>query len=213
MAAKANLEDYVKKQTMYIAVVIALVVGALGGIIFSSVNSDNYGVPVAQQGGGPGGPPQQASGLSPQQASTILALEQRVASNPSDAAAWTQLGNTYFDASKFQKAIRAYSKSLELRPADPNVLTDLGVMYRRNGQPTDAIKAFEGAIAANPNHEQARFNKGIVLMYDLGDITGAIATWQELLAKNPAATASNGIPISQIIAEAQAKLPAGGQAK
>lgn len=203
-------KDQVTKQILYIAIGVALVVGFLAGIIFSSVQSDTPRgvVPQQQQAAAPQGPAQQ--GLSPQQASTILALEQRVASNPSDLDAWVQLGNIYFDASRFAKAIRAYEKSLELQPGDANVLTDLGVMYRRNGQPDMAVASFDKAIAAQPTHEQARFNKGIVLMYDMGDVASAIATWQELLKVNPGATASNGIPVSQIIADAQKQL-GGGQ--
>jgi hypothetical protein len=48
-------------------------------------------------------------------------------------------------------------------------------------------------------------------MYDLGDIPGAIASWESVLQINPAATAANGTPISQIIAEAKARLSGAGQ--
>jgi peroxiredoxin len=47
-------------------------------------------------------------------------------------------------------------------------------MYRRSGQPRKAIENFNKAIAVNPKHETAQFNKGIVLMHDLGDRDGAI---------------------------------------
>lgn len=203
-------KDQVTKQILYIAIGVALVVGFLAGIIYSSIQSDTYtgGVPQPQQAAAPQGGGGQ--GLSPQQASTILALEQRVAANPADVEAWVQLGNTYFDASRYAKAIRAYEKSLELQPGNANVLTDLGVMYRGNGQPEQAVASFDKAIAAQPNHEQSRFNKGIVLMYDMGDIPGAIAAWQGLLEVNPGATASNGIPVSEIIADARKQL-GGGQ--
>jgi cytochrome c-type biogenesis protein CcmH/NrfG len=205
--AKAD-SGSVKKETMYIGIGIALVVGVLLGIVFSSFKSGT--IPLSgqqasqpQQGQGPG--------LSQQQASQIMDLEQRVAANPQDVEAWTQLGHVYFDTDRPEQAIRAYSKSLELRPDNPDVLTDLGVMYRRAGRFQEAIASFDKASALGPRHEQSRFNKGIVLMYDLGDIPAAIAAWEDLLKVNPMAQTGNGVPISQLIEEARAQLKGEGQ--
>jgi cytochrome c-type biogenesis protein CcmH/NrfG len=197
---KESIGDFVKKETMYIVALIALVIGFLGGIFYSAFQeSPTGGVPTAS---GPARPPQQQQAqpdLSNQQARNILSLEQEVAVNPNNVDAWTQLGNVYFDTSNFAKAIKAYTKSLELSPNNPNVLTDLGVMYRRNGQPLKAIESFDKAMAIVPNHEQSRFNKGIVLRYDLNDREGAIRAWEELLKINPGAIAPNGQPLSEAI--------------
>jgi len=200
----------VKTQTMAIAVVVALAVGFLGGVIYSSMqsNSGTGLAPVQQTASSPmgGGQSQPPSSLNPQQASTILSLEQRVAANSNDAEAWVQLGNTYFDTNNFVKAIAAYNHYLTLQPNNPNVLTDLGIMYRNNGQPTEAIAAFDKAIAIDPKHVQAPFNKGIVLMNDLHDHQAAIDVWQKLLDANPGATASNGMPIAQVIEDAKKQM-------
>ncbi len=72
-------------------------------------------------------------------------------------------------------------------------------MYRRNGQPGKAVEAFDKAMAIAPNHEQSRFNKGIVLRYDMNDREGAVKVWEELLRINPSATAPNGQPMSEAI--------------
>ena len=66
--------------------------------------------------------------------------------NPENTEAWIQLGHVYFDTNINDKAIVAYEKSLELNPRNANVLTDLGIMYRRNGQPQKAIEKFDEAI-------------------------------------------------------------------
>jgi cytochrome c-type biogenesis protein CcmH/NrfG len=128
-----------------------------------------------------------------------LNLEQEVASNPTNVEAWTQLGHVYFDTDNPAKAIRAYEKSLELSPDDPNVLTDLGVMYRRNGEFEKALASFDRAITIAPSLEQPRFNKGVVLFYDLKDREGAIKAWEELLKINPNASTPNGQPLSEAI--------------
>ena len=89
---------------------------------------------------------------------------------------------------------------MALVPNDPNVLTDLGVMYRRNKQPEKAIEAFDKAISADPSHEKSRFNKGIVLMHDLNDIDGAARAWEGLVEINPNAMAPGGKqPISVML--------------
>jgi cytochrome c-type biogenesis protein CcmH/NrfG len=200
MAKQTTPQGFVKKETMLIVALIAVVVGFLGGTIYSAFQT---GPVTTVQTGPPSGPPQQqsqpAQNLSNQQATQILQLEQEVAVDPTNVRAWTQLGNVYFDTSNFPKAIRAYQKSLELSPNNPNVLTDLGVMYRRNGQSDKALEAFEKAIAIDSTHEQSRFNKGIVLKYDFGDREGAIKAWEDILRTNPNATAPNGQPLSEAI--------------
>jgi cytochrome c-type biogenesis protein CcmH/NrfG len=190
--------NFVKKETMFIVALITLVIGFLGGIFYSALQS-GPAESVQQTTSAPPPPASQQSGMTNEQAQTILTLEQEVAVNPNNADAWVQLGHVYFDTDNPPKAIRAYEKSLELRPGDPNVLTDLGVMYRRNGQPDKALESFDKAIAIDPNHQQSRFNKGIVLRYDLNDRKGAIKAWEELLKINPKAMAPNGQPVSEAI--------------
>jgi len=200
----------VKKETMFIVAIVALVVGFLGGVIFSATRSVPTG--GVAQAPAPSGPPQSGQ-ISAENASRILALEQAVAADPKNVEAWTQLGNLYFDSDRPEQAIRAYKKSLELAPNNPDVTTDLGVMYRRNGQPVEAIAAFEQAMKINPRHEVSRFNKGIVLMYDLNDPKAAIQAWEELLAVNPAAKAPNGEPLAEMIEQVkqQGQSGQGGQ--
>lgn len=200
MAKQKNTEgNFVKMEIMLIVALIALVIGFLGGIFYSAFQTVTPG--SVQTASGPVRPPQQQSqpNLSNEQAKSILSLEQEVAINPTNVDAWTRLGNVYFDTGNFAKAIRAYEKSLELSPGNPNVLTDLGVMYRRNGQPGKALEAFDKAIAIAPSHEQSRFNKGIVLRYDMNDREGAIKAWEDLLRINPSALAPNGQPMSEAI--------------
>jgi len=197
---KSREGNLVKKETVLIVALIAMVVGFLGGVFYSAFQSGPTG--SVQTASAPPRPPQQQQqqpSLSNEQARNILSLEQEVAVNPTNVDAWTQLGNVYFDTANFSKAIRAYEKSLELSPNNPNVLTDLGVMYRRNGQPEKAVAAFDQAMTINPGHEQSRFNKGIVLRYDMNDREGAVKAWEDLLKVNPNALAPNGQPISEAI--------------
>jgi hypothetical protein len=64
---------------------------------------------------------------------------------------------------------------------------------------------FSKAATIDPNHEQSRFNKGVVLLYDFQDRAGAIAAWEDLLQANPAAASPNGQPMGEIIADLRKK--------
>jgi tetratricopeptide (TPR) repeat protein len=88
---------------------------------------------------------------------------------------------------------------LEISPDNANVWTDMGVMYRRNGNPQEAINAFDKAIEADPKHEVSRMNKGIVLLHDLKDTDGAIKAWEGLLEVNPVAMAPTGRSVDEMV--------------
>jgi cytochrome c-type biogenesis protein CcmH/NrfG len=129
----------------------------------------------------------------------IIKLEAEIAAKPDDYQGWTRLGNLYFDTDQPKKAIAAYEKSLALNPDDANVLTDLGVMYRKIKEPRQAIAHFEKAMEKDPQHLPSRYNKGIVLIGDLGDPQGGIASWETMLKIDPQATNGSGMAISELI--------------
>ncbi|MDF1579081.1 MAG: tetratricopeptide repeat protein, partial [Desulfobulbales bacterium] len=196
---KVMSEKMVKQDFMIVVALVALVVGFLVGVVFSSLQSAKVSSPVARQQSAPP-PGQTGSGITSDQANQILSFEREVAANPENLQAWTSLGHIYFDTNRVTKAINAYNKSLELDPDNANVWTDLGVMYRRNKEPYEAIKAFDRAISLSPTHEQSRFNKGVVMLYDLNDKAGARKAWEELLTVNPGAMTPNGQPVGELIA-------------
>ena len=191
---KKEKDGYVKKETMVVVAFVALAVGFVGGVFYSAYTS----VP------GKDAPPVQSQ-VSNVQASGISELEKETALHPDSAEAWVQLGNSYFDASRVDKAILAYKRSLALDPDNPNVLTDLGVMYRRKGQPLEAIKAFDRAIQANPRQEPAYFNKGVVFLHDLNDTDKAIKAWEDLVRVNPMAKVQSGELVMELIENIKAK--------
>ena len=163
---KIDMRKYVKKETMLMVAFITFTAGFLSGIAYGLYKGEPRKVARVEQ--------QQAA--DSKFGSEISALELEVAKNPANIKAWTQLGNLYFDTNKYDRAIVAYKKSLELNPQNADVWTDMGVMYRRSGNPTEALSSFEKAIQLNPRHEQARFNKGIVQFYDLGNLEEAKKT-------------------------------------
>ena len=117
-------------------------------------------VPAGQETGGSAAARQQ---LERQVDDIRNLLEQ----NPDDARLMVALGNLYFDAGRWQDARLWYERALEREPGDPNVLTDLGVVYRNLDQPERALEHFDRAIAVDPDHGTAWYNKVVVFHYDL----------------------------------------------
>lgn len=81
------------------------------------------GFAIYKTGSSPGAVSTASAGIDT--AGKAKTLEVEVARNPSNTAAWIQLGNVYFDTGNHARAIAAYEKALELSPANANVLTDI----------------------------------------------------------------------------------------
>lgn len=178
-----------KKQSQgkLVTYVLIFVIGFLTGVAFTVYKSDPpVQTQTATDDGHDHGP--EDNKLQEQ----IHNLEAEITANPENFQTWIQLGHLYYDSDQYPKAITAYTKSLEFHSGDANLLTDLGVMYRRTKQPDKAISSFNQAIEKDPSHLPSRLNKGIVLFYDLSDTAGAFASWDALLEINPEARAGNG---------------------
>ncbi len=197
---------------MVIGIVIGLVVGLFVGYQAGSSSAPRApemgGMPPGMPpmpSGAPGGMPQTlpTPGGGPEIQAQIASLQSVVARDPKNVQAWVQLGNAFFDTGQPQKSVEAYGRALELRPNDPDVLTDQGVMYRALGQYDKAISNFEKANKTNPSHVQSLFNMGIVYSSDLKQTDKAIAAWNKVLQVAPASP--QAIQAKQLIAELQAR--------
>ncbi len=195
MTKKAPTPSQTGNKGQLIIYCIIFVVGFLTGIAFTVYKGNSLVAPtgVAVTDG------QQAPPHNEETHQAIFKLEAEVTANPNNYQAWTTLGNLYYDTDQAAKAIAAYDKSIALHKADANLLTDQGVMYRQNKQPEKAIDAFNQAIQESPSHMPSRYNKGIVMLYDLGDKEGAVACWEEMLKIDPQAKTNNGMSIREFI--------------
>lgn len=143
------------------------------------------GMPGSTPGAMPGGMPGAALPSAEVQA-RISRIETALLGDPKNHDAWVALGNEYFDSHQFQKSADAYGKALALKPEDPNVLTDQGVMYRQLGQYDKAIANFQKANKIQPNHVQSLFNLGVVYSTDLHKPDEAAKAWNKVLTIAPA---------------------------
>lgn len=115
----------------------------------------------------------------------IARIEAAVLADPKNHDAWVALGNEYFDSHQFKKSVDAYGKALAIKPEDPNVLTDQGVMFRQLGQFDKAIANFQKANKVQPAHVQSLFNLGVVYASDLNKPDEAAKAWNKVLTIAP----------------------------
>lgn len=137
-------------------------------------------------GGVPGMPAPGPALPSAEAQARITRLEATVLAEPKNHGAWVALGNEYFDSHQAKKSVDAYARALALKPEDPNVLTDQGVMYRELGQFDRAIANFQKANAIQPTHVQSLFNLGVVYASDLHKHEEAAKAWNKVIAVAPA---------------------------
>jgi cytochrome c-type biogenesis protein CcmH/NrfG len=189
MAGK-KLDGYVKSENVIWFVAVSLLVGFVCGVAFGIYKSGTMANPAQSS---------PSVGMNAEQQEAIDTLKAQVSKSPNDKDSWIQLGHSYFDANLPDQAIVAYNKALALDPQNADVWTDLGVMYRRSGNPRKAVECFDRAMQIDPRHQISRFNKGIVLLHDLNDATGALKSWEALLAINPDAKTPGGQPLQQLV--------------
>ena len=96
-----------------------------------------------------------------------------------------ELANLYFDAERYDEAIKWYEEALRLNPNDVNVSTDLGVCYYYTNQPDRALAQFEKSLKLDPNHGKTLLNVGIVRAFGKQDLDGASQAWQQVIKLSP----------------------------
>lgn len=157
-----------------LTLVVALIVGMLGGYLIFSLTGRHQEVPTsAAVPLGTGSPNDYQR--------RITEAEKIVAREPRNLQVWGQLANDYFDTDQPQKAVAAYSKVLELDPNNPNALTDQGIMYQKIGWYDKAIANFEKAQRIDPKHLQSLYNLGVVYYQNLKQYDKAREIWTKYL--------------------------------
>lgn len=182
-----------------------LILGAIVGLVLGYVFAERQAVPPAKAMA----PPQQAAGAQqdlpeghpPVDANTATGggevqrlaaqaaeLEDMLARTPDDPRLMVALGNLYFDAGRWTEARLWYERAMEIESDDPNVITDLAVVYRNLKQPERSLELLDHALSVSPDHWQAVYNKVVVLHFDLhrhDEAVQALRRLQEIKRSDP----------------------------
>ena len=115
----------------------------------------------------------------------VKALTSLAEQQPANAKPRADLGNLYFDAERYDDAIKWYEQAVKLQPKDENLSTDLGVCYYYTNQPDKAIARFDESLKLNPKHVKTLLNLGIVRAFGKQDLAGATKAWEQVIAIDP----------------------------
>jgi len=171
---------------------ICLMAGIAGGwfihgskttAVAASVKAASVTVPAFAASPSPQPPdPTRLKEMADTQAAPLLA---KLKSDPNSPELLTRIGNFYYDAQQYSIDVEFYRRSLEARPADAAVRTDMGTAYWYMGNADAAIGEFNRALVDAPNNPNTLFNLGLVKWQGKKDGAGALTDWGRLLAANP----------------------------
>lgn len=96
----------------------------------------------------------------------------------SEAKEYREKGEAFYKAGRYHEAIEAFRKSLQLKPEQPALQFNLGIIYDRLQQRQEAIKAYGEAVRLKPDYPLAHFNLGNAYL-DEGEYGKAIEPYKQ----------------------------------
>ena len=165
--------------------VAGVLFGLIAGWIIGTQQASTRVAPVAAPAADAapaGGSESRAALLDEAQVNALKTVAERDTSNPKPRA---ELANLYFDAERYDDAIKWYGDALRLNPNDINVSTDLGVCYYYTNQPDKALEQFAHSLKIDPKHAKTLLNLGIVKAFAKQDLEGASQAWQQVIELSP----------------------------
>jgi cytochrome c-type biogenesis protein CcmH len=148
----------VRDRTRFVpAVLLAIAVPAASLALYLQLGSPGLpGEPFA----GRSTPPPPASDVAARTASRLADAEAAVRGDPTDAAAWYDLGRLRLFARQAEQAVAAFAEAVRLAPDDAEFASAWGEAQTiaTAGQVTaPALAAFERALVLDPSQARARF--------------------------------------------------------
>jgi len=165
--------------------VAGVVFGLIAGWIIGSQQASMRppAAPSAQAAPAAGsGPAPAAAVLDETKVTAFRSVAEREPANPKPRV---DLANLYFDAERYDDAIKWYGDALKLAPNDVNVSTDLGISYFYLNQPDKALDQLATSLKIDPKHTKTLLNVGIVRAYGKQDLTGAEQAWNQVVEISP----------------------------
>ncbi len=169
--------------------IAGIVFGLIAGWVIGSQQAATLpAAPAVAQQAAPSAPASgslatRAAVLDDTQVNALKSVAEREPVNPAPRA---QLGNLYFDAERYDDAIKWYTDALKLSPNDVNVSTDLGVCFYYINKPDEALAQFAVSLKLDPKHAKTLLNLGIVKAFGKQDLQGASEAWQDVVRFAPA---------------------------
>jgi tetratricopeptide (TPR) repeat protein len=104
--------------------------------------------------------------------------------DPGFGPAWYEQGNVALLLARYDEAIRAYRKAIELIPEGVEIYNNLALALQAKGDHSEAVSELNRALAINPNYAEAHANL-FVSLTALGQSAEAEAAKQKAVVLQP----------------------------
>jgi cytochrome c-type biogenesis protein CcmH len=114
----------------------------------------------------------------------VVKVEEQLKKDPNDVRAWSVVAPVYMQQGRFDEAVKAYKKIVELTPNSADTKTDLAValiMQNQNEVSDEAIELLKASVKFDPKNTRSLFFLSSELTR-AGQYQDAAKNWQDLLA-------------------------------
>jgi cytochrome c-type biogenesis protein CcmH len=133
-------------------------------------------------------PARHGQGQAPDIDTMVRALEKKLLENPDNLQGWVMLGRSYIVTKKYDKAVNAYSKAVELdQSANSELSIDYGEVLMQTGLQSNYLLAytvFQHLLDREPDNLDALWFIGF-LDFEAGNKSKAIQRWSKLMTMLP----------------------------
>jgi cytochrome c-type biogenesis protein CcmH/NrfG len=158
------------------AIVILVAVLIAGYLVGRSQN--NSGSKSVQNGDA-------AASQTANRSAAVAELEAMLKEKPGDVDLLIMLGDAYFEAKQFSKAVNYYKSAIQADPANSELYNDIGLALHYMGNSAEGIRYIEEGIKQNPYQQRIWLTKGFILAYGMGDLDAANEAWEKTRALDP----------------------------
>jgi protein O-mannosyl-transferase len=114
----------------------------------------------------------------------ITLWEDCVRKSPKKERPHYNLGQSYYEARRYQEAIASYQTSIRLQPGDADAYNSLGLAYKAIGAPEKAADAFREALRIKPAFSLALSNLGF-LHAEMNQYPEAVESLKKVIQLRP----------------------------
>jgi tetratricopeptide (TPR) repeat protein len=117
----------------------------------------------------------------------IEAVKAALFDDPENPQLLAALGDSYFEAQRFQEAIPVYEKAIKANANDVDTLNDLALAYFYTGNPDSALTKLTKATSSAPDYKFAWLSTGYILI-SIGRYDEAVAPLKKAKELDPTGT-------------------------
>jgi FkbM family methyltransferase len=104
--------------------------------------------------------------------------------DPNNANAWCYLGIACHDLDRFDEAVAAYQRAIQIQPKFPIAYNNLGNTLRMQKRLAESLRCFDEALRQQPGYVNAHKNKGTALVWE-GCLAEALESYAQALELAP----------------------------